>query len=120
MEQTIELLDYQNMYQIAYEKKKLLIGNSIDYSLEYMKPFWLRYARKYAQYLLITPTVKIESIRVLLSQNEYPIFEGMIQEFMKIETIIYPGNEQVDKNESVKDINGKKTWMLTFYKLNNF
>ena len=121
MEQAIELLDYQNMYQIAHKKKKLLIGNSIDYSLQYMKPFWLRYARKYAQYLLITPVIKIESIRILLSQNEYPLFEGVIQEFMKIETIIYPDNEQTYNNDSVKNINGRNIQeYLLSNKLDNF
>ena len=92
--------DYIKISQVASENLKMLINRSIDYSLQFVKPYCLNYIRKFLDYKRLTPKVKVDSIKLLLINADNKLFNKSIEEFVKIDWIILP-----NWNDLKEDIN---------------
>ena len=92
--------DYIKISQVASENLKILINRSIDYSLQFVKPYCLSYIRKFLDYKRMTPKVKVDSIKLLLINADHKQFNESIEEFVKIDWIILP-----NWNDSKEDFN---------------
>ena len=98
LKQNISTFDHQMVMRAWFEKKRAIISRSLDYSLQLMKPFCLKYVRRFSQRYLLTPVVKIESIKIMLTNYKHIEFKLIIEELMKTEWIMHPNNNSFDNN----------------------
>ena len=107
--------DYLKISRISMDKQKALIGRSIDYSLQAMKPYWLKYIRDYLSTWRMIPSVKIDSIKLCLANFNNCKFDEVIQELLKIDCIITPlSNKTNDRSSSLNSLDCKLYYFNIF------